>query len=126
MNQTLIISGRLPGMNEIITMLTGRQGRYVYNVRKKEIEGMICLLARKQGIKAVIGRYSVEFHWYEKNKRRDLDNICAAKKFILDGLVSAGILPQDSQKFLTGFRDYPYIDRVNPRIEVVIKEGGNA
>ena len=126
MTQILTIPDSLPGMNEIIRLLSGRKGRYVYNTRKKGIEGGICLLAKMQGLKAVIGAYTVEFHWHEKNRRRDFDNIVCGRKFILDALVSSGILPQDSQKYLKGFRDFPYIDRVNPRIEVVVIEGLDA
>lgn len=36
--------------------------------------------------------------WYEPDERRDPDNIMAGQKFILDGLVAAGTIPNDSQK----------------------------
>ena len=42
----------------------------------------------------------VEFVWVEGNRRRDLDNISAATKFVLDGIVEAGILIDDSQKWV--------------------------
>ena len=42
----------------------------------------------------------IEFVWVEGNRRRDLDNIAAATKFVLDGIVEAGILPDDSQKWV--------------------------
>lgn len=47
----------------------------------------------------------IHFHWVESNKRRDLDNICFAKKFILDALVKSGKLKDDNRKFVTAFRD---------------------
>ena len=34
----------------------------------------------------------IHFHWVEENKKRDLDNVCFAKKFILDSMVKAGKL----------------------------------
>ena len=43
--------------------------------------------------------------WIEENKRRDLDNICFAKKFILDALVEAGVLQDDNRKIVTNFTD---------------------
>ena len=47
----------------------------------------------------------IHFHWVEENKRRDLDNVCFAKKFILDSMVKAGKLKDDNRNFVTGFRD---------------------
>ena len=47
----------------------------------------------------------IHFLWIEENKRRDLDNICFAKKFILDALVKAGKLKDDNRKCVTGFTD---------------------
>lgn len=42
----------------------------------------------------------VEFVWVEGDRRRDLDNVSAATKFILDGLVDAGVLYDDSQRWV--------------------------
>lgn len=47
----------------------------------------------------------IHFVWVEKDKRRDLDNICYAKKFILDSLVELGKIPDDGQKYVKGFTD---------------------
>ena len=64
----------------------------------------------------------VSFLWVEKDKRRDLDNIAFAKKFILDGLVSAGVLENDNATRVIGLNDEFAYDKKNPRIEVVIEE----
>lgn len=47
----------------------------------------------------------INFIWQEGNKRRDLDNVCFAKKFILDALVECGKLKDDNRHFVTGFSD---------------------
>lgn len=47
----------------------------------------------------------IHFIWVEENKRRDLDNVCFAKKFILDSMVKAGKLKDDNRNFVKGFRD---------------------
>lgn len=47
----------------------------------------------------------IQFHWIESNGRRDLDNICFAKKFILDALVKCGKLKDDNRKCVTSFTD---------------------
>lgn len=43
--------------------------------------------------------------WVEENRRRDLDNVCFAKKFILDSMVKAGKLKDDNRKYVVGFED---------------------
>ena len=62
------------------------------------------------------------FRWFEPNKKRDLDNICSAKKFIQDALVDIGILAGDGWRHIVGFTDEFYVDKENPRIEVIIRE----
>ena len=63
----------------------------------------------------------LSFKWIEKDSRRDLDNIAFAKKFILDGLVKAGVLENDSRRFVVGFEDdFSEIDKENPRVEVTL------
>lgn len=47
----------------------------------------------------------IHFTWIEGNKRRDYDNICFAKKFVLDALVVNGYLTDDNRKIVTGFTD---------------------
>lgn len=50
-------------------------------------------------------RVSIHFHWIEKTRRRDPDNIAFGKKFILDALVTSGKLENDNQDYVVGFRD---------------------
>ena len=47
----------------------------------------------------------IHFHWVEENKRRDLDNVCFAKKFILDSMIKAGKLKDDNRNYVVGFED---------------------
>ena len=47
----------------------------------------------------------IKFTWIEENKRRDLDNICFGKKFILDAMVRAGKLKDDNRNYVIGFED---------------------
>ena len=50
----------------------------------------------------------------------------AGQKFILDGLVAAGTIPNDSQKYIKRIQHEFDVDKQNPRVEVVIEdyEGG--
>jgi len=62
----------------------------------------------------------LKFIWLIKDKRRDLDNIAFAKKYILDGFVKAGIIPNDGLRYIIGFTDeFEISSQTGVRIEVV-------
>lgn len=65
---------------------------------------------------------TLTFTWYEENRRRDLDNIAFAKKFILDALVKNHTIAGDGWKYVRGYSDCFHVDSDNPRIEVKISE----
>lgn len=68
----------------------------------------------------------MEYRWYEKNRRRDLDNISSfGRKIIQDSLVQIHVLANDGWKEIVGFSDQFYVDAANPRIEVLIREVGD-
>lgn len=61
----------------------------------------------------------IHFHWIEGNKRRDLDNICFAKKFILDAMVKFEKLKDDNRKCVYAFTDtFEYGDKAKVILEV--------
>ena len=67
----------------------------------------------------------MEYRWYERNKRRDLDNISSfGRKVIQDALVYAKVLQNDGWQEIAGFSDSFCVDADHPRIEVVIREVG--
>lgn len=123
MKYTLTITGRLPGLNDIID--ANRSSKYQASNQKKDVEGMICWYIREQlkGVK-IDKPVKLTHYWYEATKRRDKDNIVAAKKFIWDSLVRAGILKNDGWKEIEDFKDYVLVDEVNPRVVVEIEEVG--
>lgn len=64
----------------------------------------------------------MKYCWYEKNRRRDLDNISSfGRKVIQDALVKSGVLKNDGWKEIISFSDEFYVDPDNPRIEVEIE-----
>lgn len=71
----------------------------------------------------VAGRYPVRitFHWYRVNKRSDPDNVEFAKKFILDGLQKSRVIKNDGWNQIASTHNEFYIDKNNPRVEVVIE-----
>ena len=60
----------------------------------------------------------VMFVWIEEDGARDIDNIRAAAKFVLDGLVEAGVLEDDDLAHVSDLRDRFEIDPERPRVEV--------
>lgn len=117
----LIIPGILPGLNEYIN--AERRNKYEAAAMKKQCEHIVIAEAKRQirhKIKTpVIMRYS----WIEKNRRRDKDNISSfGRKVIQDGLVKAGILPDDGWNQIESFSDEFEVDKHNPRVEVEIEE----
>lgn len=65
----------------------------------------------------------VTFRWVEptRGRRRDHDNVAFAKKFILDGLILAGVIPDDSPSWVVGFADRFSYNR-DPYILVTISD----
>ena len=48
---------------------------------------------------------TIRFTWHVKNRKSDPDNIAFAKKYVLDGMVKAGIIPDDTHRYIKGFED---------------------
>ena len=115
----LVIKDQLPGLNEYTR--ENRGNRYNGARMKAETEQIITLYIRNQHLEPVHGAVFISFKWYEPNEKRDPDNVAFAKKFILDALVSNGIIDGDGRKIVKGFEDLVATDRKNPRIVVEIK-----
>lgn len=118
---TYTIQGRLDGLNDYTRSC--RTNAYKGADCKKKNQ-RICkystpLWLRKKKLNFPV---IVEITWYEKNKRRDPDNVAFAKKFVLDSLVESGTFPGDGQRYVLGFIDHFRVDSKNPRIEITIHE----
>ena len=112
------IPGRLPGLNEIID--AAKRGMYKYQPyaqMKEHYTNMVAWLTKRL---PKFKKVALIITWYEPNRHRDPDNIMAGQKFILDGLVESGIIPNDNQKHIQGILHRLAVDRKNPRVEVEI------
>ena len=112
------IPGEFPGLNEIIDAAKSHFGAYA--TMKETYTDAVCWMAKRaprltRPIEATIT-------WYAKDKRRDPDNVMAGQKFIFDGLVKSGIIPNDTWRYVKGITHRFEIDRKNPRIEVRVEE----
>ncbi len=116
----LTIKGELTDLNTYIKALNGN--RWSGNdVKQTETERVAyeARLARLEPIEKYPVR--ITYRWYSPDQRKDVDNVAFSKKFINDGLVVAGILENDSRKFIAGFTDEFFIDKHSPRVEVQIE-----
>lgn len=122
MTVKLVIEGRFPGLNEYTA--AQRKNRFEGNKMKRGYTGVVYYEARRQLRGVHFGRpVAVHFHFVEKDRRRDLDNISGfAHKVIFDGLVKAGVIKDDGWNEVATISDSYAVDKKQPRIEVTIEE----
>src|SRR5690349_3821365 len=114
------IEGRLMGLNEMT-----HKNRFAYGAKKKA-ETARCAMATIGKLAKITKPICLSIAWYEPNEKRDIDNVAAGVKFILDGLVAAGKLENDTRYWVRGItHHFPPVDRLNPRVEIEITEAPN-
>ena len=94
-----VIREQLPSLNKVID--ANRNNRYSGAHLKKKV--------------------TISITWHEKTKKRDVDNIQSAKKFILDAMVEQGILIDDKRKYVAQIYD-TVVDDDEDYVEVFLNE----
>ena len=121
MKQKLIIKGRLASLNDYIKAC--RTSPWKGNKFKQEEQDKVKKYIGESGLKR-IDEYplQVTFLFYEQTHKRDLDNISGwAHKAVMDTLKDEDIIENDGWKQIYGYTDYFFIDKENPRIEVILE-----
>jgi hypothetical protein len=95
---TFTIDISLPTLNEYTE--DTRRSRYKGAATKGHASQMCMILIRTQTLERLTGMHDVSIDWYRSDKKHDPDNIYFAVKFILDGAVSAGLLPGDGRRHI--------------------------
>lgn len=112
----LEIQGQLTDLNKYIQAERGN--RYAGASLKKKNTELVRVQALDKGkMKEPV---MVTFNW-KYSSRHDFDNIAFAKKFVLDGLVKAGVISDDTQAVVQGFAG-EYFTKVDKGEEGVIVE----
>lgn len=117
------IYGRLDGLNEYVRAC--RNSKFGANSMKKKNQNLVkmyALKALRSRELTIPNKYPIKLKikWYEPNKRRDIDNVQFAVKFILDSLVELKVIPNDSRKYVDSIDNRVEVDKSNPRIEVEV------
>ena len=98
-----VIDEKLPGLNQVLD--ANRANRIMGAKLKREVQdeiGQYIRIALMHGDLVPPGcQVTISITWHEKTKRRDVDNIQSAQKFILDAMVEQGVLEDDSRKYVT-------------------------
>lgn len=116
--QQFFVPGPLPGQNTFM----GKGSRWTYKQAKKEWAKRIGLDIAQAKLKPM-RRVQIAWRWQERNKRRDPDNFTGiSKKFILDTLVNAGILPDDGWDEIAGWTDHWMVDATSPGVLITLQE----
>lgn len=121
MRARLVIDGRMPGMNDWrdAIQLSPHKG----NDMCREHTNRARKLALQQRLPKFERPVLITFYWIEPNGRRDLDNIGgSARKWIIDGLVKAGVLNDDGQKWVRGIQEFVAQDPLDPKIVIDITD----
>jgi len=118
--QTFEIPGRFLGRNEAERLARSHWSK-ANEVKREETETAM-LYAKQAGLNPVQGPVDVsivfceQVKFYRNGRRkelRDVDNVYGAAKPILDGLVKAGILPDDNPE---------WVRRVLPTVKYVTED----
>lgn len=99
MKYEFLINHRLPSLNDYIDQC--RFNKYTAATFKRGIDNLIIaeIYQQLKGVhitKPVI----VHLHFVEENKKRDVDNVYSAAKYILDALVKRKVLENDNPKYV--------------------------
>lgn len=119
---TVIIPFPLPGLNEYIE--AERSNRQKGASMKRKWQTAVAAALRRQLRRALREPVIMRYTWYERDRRRDKDNISAfGRKVIQDAMVrDLRVLRNDGWANIESFSDRFRVDKLHPRIEIEIEE----
>jgi len=120
------VKGRLPSLNEYVNACRTHWSKGA--ALKQDTEMLIfwsIKSARNKGrCHPVTTPVVVFFLWHEHGRKRDADNIYSAKKYILDAMQTAGVIPNDNRKNVVDCIDLGIVpaEKGQDGVDVVIME----
>lgn len=122
-SETVTIPLRLTSLNEYIN--AERTNRYAAAGIKKKNQRDIEVFLREAINTGKLHHHenaALEMIWTVPNKRRDLDNVAFATKFIQDALVEIGVFDDDNLDHITELHHYAVIEKGVFSLELKIIE----
>ena len=115
------INSRLPSLNDYVDVC--RFNKYQAATFKRKIDNTICLYIKSQLKGVHIDKQVIVYlDFVEENKKRDVDNVYSASKYILDALVKMKVLKNDNPKHVKDIKysiDYGDNSQITVRIEEI-------
>ena len=112
----ITIKGQLATLNEHDQ--ANRANKFGGAKLKKEQTELVAWQVKKHPL--ITKPCTLTFHWYFSGKF-DFDNIRFACKYIQDGMVKAGVLKDDSQKYVLGYGGDYFIKVAKGSEKVVVE-----
>lgn len=112
-----------PSLNDYID--EHRKHRMAGANMKKQYTDEVARVLEYMRVEKIKAPVTISFEWHEKNSRRDPDNVIFAKKFILDGMVQAGVIVNDTQRYILGIEETWLVDPANVGVSVNVQEYDN-
>lgn len=117
MRYIFTIGHRLPSLNDYVDVC--RYNKYQANTFKRNVDSLIAYEIRSQLKSLQIKKQVyVHLHFIEENKKRDIDNIYSASKYILDALVKMKVLKNDSPRYV---KDIFYSHKYAKESKVIVE-----
>lgn len=116
----IILNASIMTLNEYISIERGN--RYRAAKAKREHTKKIEFLARMPHNFIVIDKKKdVLINWFVPNNRVDHDNIAFGAKFIFDGLKNAGVIVDDSPRYIGNIHNTFTVDKSRTYISCIIE-----
>lgn len=117
----IVIPFTLPGLNDYVN--AERANRQKGAAFKKKWQNDVALVVKRQVRGKLKEPVVMHYTWYERDKRRDKDNVSAfGRKVIQDALVQIRALQNDGWSNIALFTDDFQVDKQRPRVEIEIEE----
>lgn len=92
------IEGELPTLNIVINKSKTHWAVYK-NLKEEATEACMYYMMKDLGKQRTLEKpVELTFVWYRPNKKNDPDNIAHGCKYIIDGMVLGGLIPNDGWK----------------------------
>ena len=119
-DQSFTIPGQLPTLNAVLAATKRHWSAYA-SVKKSETNKVHWIA--KGELKPATPPVHLVFAWTTKDRRMDLDNVSHGQKYVIDGLVHANILPDDTRKTVASIlHKFTPPDPKSPRVTIEIIE----